>query len=212
MDDGTLLPVGHYHGRFFPGPDRPLRNHRVRVGAGIPRLDADEFRVWTLAHGLPDRPDDGPWTRREVETEARADGLAASTAVLDGLLQRGLVVAVPPGPEGLGGFARAYRLHSLLNGLGNSPDDLGSFSIGVAGFAPVVTVGRTAAGLWQWAPHCGTLHEACALLAHGAREAGETDEEHTDPARLLERHLLPALRRLVAHSAAYLDVAETPPA
>lgn len=204
MADETLFPVGHYHGRFFPGPGEPLKYHHVRRGLQVLRLDEQEFRMWALVHGLPDRPDDAPWTRREIETEARADGLVASTGLLDDLLRRGLVVVVPAEAGGAEAFARAHRLHALLNGLGNSPEDTSTFSIGVVGFAPLVAVMRTGAELWQWAPHCADLWQACALLADGARAAGENDPERTDQALLLDR-AVPALRRLVSRNAAYLD-------
>lgn len=212
MPDPTLLPVGHYHGRSFPGADRPLSAHRVRLGLDVVRLTPDEFVVWSLAHGLPDRAADAPWSRQEVEAAAREDGVAAATAALDGLLRRGAVVAVadepgrPDGALGLAGFARAYRLEALLHGLGTPLDDPASLGIGVLGFAPLLTAGRAAAGLWQWAPLCADLHEACALLARGAAQAGEADPEHTDASRVLAG-ALPALRRLISHSAAYLDVA-----
>lgn len=204
MADETLFPVGHYHGRFFPGPGEPLRYHHVRRGLAMHRLDEQEFRVWALVHGLADRPDDAPWSRREVETEARADGLAASTGLLDDLLRGGLVVAVPTDPGAAEGFARAHRLHALLAGLGNTPEDTSTFAIGVVGFAPVVTVLRTGAELWQWAPYCADLWQACAVLAEGARAAGETDPERTDQSLLLDR-AIPVLRRLVSRNAAYLD-------
>lgn len=211
MPDPTLLPVGHYHGRSYPGPDRPLSAHRVRVGLDVVRLTPDEFAVWCLAHGLPDQSDDAPWTRREVEAAAREDGVSDASAALDGLLRRRAVVAVagePGGPDDaldLSGFARTHRLEALLHGLGTPPEDPAALGIGVPGFAPLLIAGRTAAGLWQWAPLCADLHEACVLLARGAARTGETDPEHTDASRVLAG-ALSALRRLISHSAAYLDV------
>ncbi len=45
-------------------------------------------------------------------------------AILDSLAGLGLIAEVIPGTEQAREFARSYRLHSLLMGLGNTPDEV----------------------------------------------------------------------------------------
>ncbi len=203
--EAWIFPVGHYGGPFFPDVEQPLRYHHVRVGVSSQKLwDEAEFRVWALAHGLPDRPGTEPWTRRDVEAEAANGGVADSTTTVEGLLTRGLLVEVAPGTEQATEFARTHRIEPLLVGLGNSPDDLLGYRVGMAGYAPLVVLSRTGSELWQFGQSCENLWEACELFARVAKEIGETDPAHTDPVELLDRSI-PALRTLVSHSAGYLD-------
>lgn len=200
-----LFPAGHYRGRYFAGPGGPLRYHAVRIGVDVQKLhDDDQFVVWGVAHGLPDRDPDLPWTRDDV-VAATSDRVADPGRTLDDLVGRGLVVEVAPDLAGMRRFADAYRVEPLLVGLGNTPDAPGVFSLGVPGFAPIVGVDPVADELWRWGHGCADLWAACTLMAGVAASAGGTDPERTDPEAVL-RLIVPALRTLVSHNAAYLDV------
>lgn len=204
-----IFPIGHYGGRFFPDVGQALRYHQVRIGWRNHKLDDDgEFTVWGIGHGGAEQPADEPWTREDVRSEAERRGVPQAGATIEALLSRGLLAELQPGREVE--FGRTYRLEPLLSGLGNSPQDLAGYHLGLAGFTPQVTLGRVAAELWQFGSDCDHLWAACELLADVARDLGETDPAYADPVQLLQA-AFPALRTLLVHTAGYLDLAAGPP-
>ena len=72
LTPGTqVLPIGQFFGTFHPKPGEPDHMHRVRVKDGLWELDDEQFAVWGLLHGLPDKVSGGePWTREAVRAAA----------------------------------------------------------------------------------------------------------------------------------------------
>jgi len=208
VDVPLVFPVGHFMGPFHPTRGAPARHFIVRVGWDTPKLpDEDHLDVWALAHGLPARIGTTPWTRDAVLAAARDGGIADAETVLDTLVDLGLVAEVTPGTPGAVEFARRHRVQSLLVGLGNLPDDPLLDGIGLPGLPPMVRVEPRVFELWQWAHLWPDLWSACEALADAEQETGGTAT--ADP-ELTLGGALRALRVLVAHNAAYLDLARRP--
>jgi hypothetical protein len=62
-------------------------------------------------------------------------------------------------------FAHRYRLLPLFAGLGNRPDDLKRFAIGVPGLDPLAVVSAATYELWQWGWVAPSLWAHCEVLA-----------------------------------------------
>jgi hypothetical protein len=158
-------------------------HHVVRVGRTPEQLTEDEFGTWVLAHD-----------------QATAAGLEAAgfAREVDELLRREILVEVAADPVS---FAHRYRLMPLFLGLGNRPDDLERFDIGVPGLDPLATVDSAAFELWQWGSVAPSLWAHCEVLAT-IRE-----QESGDPARPDEQLglVLGALPALLAGFVAYLE-------
>ncbi|MEO3744025.1 hypothetical protein [Plantactinospora sp. B5E13] len=202
---GLLLPVGHYLGAVYPGPGEPLAHHRLRIGDSVVRLfSEEEFGLWVLAHGLPGRPVDQPWTPSALaESVRRRDGRDV-TPLLHELLAEGALAVVTPGTEEAVAFARAHRFRSLLTGLGISPDDPGRFLLGLIG-QPLAVVDEPTYELWQWAPLHGNIWDVCrALVEIDAEPGGRPGDPH-----LVLGDVLGGLQALLANSAGYLDEARS---
>ncbi|WP_148086384.1 hypothetical protein [Micromonospora sp. HM5-17] len=201
----TVLPVGLFVGSF-PGDldDDAEPRHEIRRGTEIHEVSDDEFLAWVAAHGTDETPAAGPPSLDLVERELRAQGLAAPAAVVDRLLDRGLLTAFPSDDTAAAAFARAHRVVPTLLGLGNSPEEPELYSIGLIG-AAVVQVSRPVFELWSWAGLEADLWSACESFAAQEREAGGTDPELCDPGRVLAGFLT-ALAGLLAVQAVYLDV------
>lgn len=206
----VVFPIGHYMGPFHPRPGAPPRHFIVRIGWTTPKLpDEAHLDVWAFAHGLPTRIDSERWTREAVVRTAEDAGVADAGAVVENLLERRLLAEVEPGTDQAVEFARTYRMQSLLIGLGNGPDDPVLDGIGIAGLPAVVRVRPRVFELWQWGHLWPDLWSTCESLAEVSRESGSTDPDETEPERVLD-FALGALRTLVAHNAAYLDVRHVP--
>lgn len=204
-----VFPVGHYMGPFHPSRNGPSKHHIVRVGWETPKLpDEEHVDIWALAHGLPARVDSVPWTRQAIVDAADDAEMPNAGAILDSLAELGLVAEVTPGTEQAREFAESYRLQSLLIGLGNSPDDPILDGIGLVGIPPVVKVRPRIFEIWQWAHLWPTLWAACEGLAYVAGQGQNPSPETTDPEKVLDV-VLEAMRTLISHNAAYLDVAIT---
>jgi hypothetical protein len=196
---GFVLPVGHYLGRHHPQPNAPVRYHKVRLGRDLLRLSDDVFRLWTLSHGVPDRPGSRPWTREAVLDAARQ--LPDPERGLDTLIGDGLVVEITPGTPDAVRFARDYRVQPLMTGLGNTARDPLRFGIGVLGQPPAVTVDVLGFELWQW----GRLDHDLWQVAHRlASVRGRVTDGSADPERMLTE-ILRRLPVLLGHNAVYLD-------
>jgi hypothetical protein len=175
-----LLPVGHDLGAFHAGNTQPVQ--QIRIGAQLAELTAEEFRVWSLAHGLTDS---------ELDL-----GLVAS------LVDRGLLAEVEPDDPVR--FAETHRLIPLALGLGNTPDQPWMFSVGLL-YQPVVSMTGALFDLWQWAHLSPNLWWACRESAAIAERAEIADPTQTDPLRVLVG-LLGALHQLLTARVACLDL------
>lgn len=206
----VVFPVGHYMGPFHPSRNAPARHHIVRVGWETPKLpDEAHVDIWALAHGLPARVDAVRWTRAAIVEAADDAGMPDAAAILDSLAELGLIAEVSPGTPQAREFAESYRLHSLMIGLGNSPQDPVHDGIGFAGMPPVVKVAPRVYEIWQWAHVWPNVWAACEGLAWVAGEADGSDADDADVDQVLDL-VLTAMRTLISRNAAYLDVAAVP--
>ncbi|MEE6258881.1 hypothetical protein [Plantactinospora sonchi] len=198
---GLLFPVGHYLGAVYPGAEEPPAYHRLRVGDSVVRLfSEEEFGLWVLAHGLPGRPVDQPWTLAALaESVRRRDGRDV-TPLLHELLAEGALAEVTPGTGDAVAFAHAHRFRSLLTGLGMSPDDPERFLLGLLG-RPLAMVDEPTYELWQWAPLHASIWDVCRALAEV--DPGPGGRPGDPELRLTE--VLGRLQVLIASSAGYLD-------
>lgn len=189
----TAFPVGHYAG--VPVDPRPA-DHLVRVGYTLEGLTEDEFGVWVLAHGLPQTAD-RDWTRRHIVERADAARIEQAGDRYDELVGRGLLAAVPVGPDRDGeveAFVRGHRLHPLLVGLGAVNGQPEHHAIGVPGVGTAALLDEACFDLWRWAAITSSLWRYCERLAP-ARPGDAT------------AGVLVALRTLIVHGCGYLDVA-----
>ncbi|MGW6282652.1 hypothetical protein [Kribbella sp. NPDC055071] len=147
--------------------------HVVRVGRRQVVLSDSAFAVWGLAHG------------------GQGD--------VSELVGLGVVVDVPDEPAAMAAFARTHRMDSLFVGLGNSPERLDSFAVGIPGLGTIAMLDGSSFELWQWGTLPRTLWETCLVRARMASPA-------VDPESVVAG-VLQDLRALIAHGCAYLDVA-----
>lgn len=190
----TVFPVGHAAGPLVTG--RPARQV-VRVGRASEQLTEAEFAVWVLAHHDSGRAS----TVADLVAVGKDYGLTEAEEQLGALLDRGLL-AEAADPES---FAQRYRLGSLFLGLGNHPDELDSFAIGVPGLNPLAIVGTAAFELWQWGWVAPSLWAHCEVLA---TIGGQGTEPSTPEAEL--GPVLDTLPSLLAGFVAFLDPVMTP--
>lgn len=186
----TVFPVGHYGGVRE-------REQVVRVGWNQHRIDEDAFGVWVLAHGLPE-VGKGPWTVDDVIGQAGCAGIADATNQLEALADAGLVAVVDD--QAL--FARRHRMDVLFVGLGNAPDRLDGYAVGIPGLGTAAVLDSDCYELWQWGSVAPSLWHSCEVRAAVTVREGEA----ADPGKALVE-ILGDLRFLIAHGCAYLDVA-----
>ena len=141
-----VFPVGH-----AAGPES--EHHLIRVGRTAEHLSESEFGVWVLAHRWPTVP--------ELVAECLEAGIDAAEQHVDALLNRGVLTLADDVTE----FAQQHRLLPLFVGLGNLPDDLEGFAIGVPGLEPLALVSATTYELWQWGWVAPSLWAHCEVLA-----------------------------------------------
>lgn len=202
-DAAVILPIGHFLGPFHPGHDAPTDHHVLRIGREPVRLfTEEEVAVWTLAHGLPDRPSTVPGTRQSLVDSAREHGVADAAEVVAELLAQGILAEVEPGGESAVRFAERHRFCPLLTGLGATGWRPDRYLIGVAG-DPVVDVDIFGYEVWQWAHLHPDLWRACLAFTAADQALGG---EVAGPEEMFTR-LLGRVRTLLAYRAGYLDVA-----
>jgi hypothetical protein len=172
----AVLPVGHDLGAFHDGTGG--RTHQVRVGATVEELSDAEYNAWSAAHS--------------------PEGAAPDDAL--GLSARGLLAEVTDPVE----FAARHRLVPLALGLGNTSAEPWLFTAGLLD-QPVVAMTGALYDLWQWAHLSPDLWTACHETAAVALQAGMTDPEQTDPARVLDG-ALESVPPLLAARVACFDV------
>ena len=200
-----VFPLGHSMGPFHQHRDSPPGYWVVRLGWDSPLLHGHRAaEVWALAHGLADRVHTTPWTRSVLREVAHEAGVGDADAVLDGLLERGLVAELVPGSEEAERFAGAHRVQSLLLGLGALPDGSPGNGVGLLGRPPLARVSPRTYEFWQWAHLWPTLSDAATGLAELAAQQPGHPPEDADPAAVLDR-LFGELHTLLCGHAVYLD-------
>jgi hypothetical protein len=201
----VLVPIGHGRGPFHPEPGKAPEVYTVRIGWGIATLNAEEYTVWSIAHGTLPETAEEPWTREKVQSLAVDEAEIADPApIVDRLLEMGLLQEVRADGEAGRSFAESHRLLPLMVGLGNDDEQPWIFKIGLPNL-PVVGVPDSLYELWSRAHLEDTLWTGCRVLADINREAGATDDEDIDPAMILGA-CLTSLHSLLAASGAYVDV------
>lgn len=201
MTETTVFPVGHYAGTI---PDGEV--HLVRVGRELERLTDDEFGIWMLAHGLAE-VGKGSWTRTDVLDRARDAEIADPEGCFERLLARMLLAVVPMEAERVDdavAFATAYRLGTLLVGLGAAPDVPDRHAVGVPGVGTAALLDAETYRLWQWGGIAPTLWRHCQDRIRTAGEGLDALSTLVDPAKVLG-DVLGELRVLLVHGCAYLD-------
>lgn len=204
VDTRLLLPVGHLLGADYPTPGSPEHSVLLRVGPELVQLDDALFTTWALAHGLPDPDPASTWTTQALLRTAVDQGLGDLTAPLSTLLADRLLVQVDPDdPRQAVAFAESHRLVPLALGLGNSPDALDAWSIGLLGH-PLVTVSGTLFDVFEWAHLDHDLWAACRRAAERARRAGISEPAVVQPELLLP-DVLRSLHALLAVDVVCID-------
>ena len=189
---GWLFAAGHGGGPSYRLTDLSFEGHFVRIGRTDHPLTEGEGRLWEITRGA----DAGRlWNRTAVAAAAVGDGVADAGRLLDGLLDRGVLLEVHPGTPQAVAFARAYRLLPLLHGLGDRPHDRRIFRYGVPGRRVAGSSVETAL-LWRTAGRSLTLWDALVELT------GSTGTE-----RFLTERGFAAIRRLLRDGLICLDVA-----
>ena len=169
----SIFPVGHYTGlRTADGSTL----HTVRAGWQQHRLEEDAFGTWVLAHRL-----------RETDLLGQLAGAAGQVQQLTGL---GLLASADDGES----FARGHRIGVMFVGLGNSPERLDEYAVGLPGLGTAAILDAGSYQLWQCGSVAPTLWDVCGLRSPDR------------PADALN-DVLGDLRNLLANGCAYLDVA-----
>lgn len=207
-DAGLIFPIGHYLGPFHPSRSAPAQHYIVRVGWDTKKLpDPAHLDIWSLAHGLPHLIET-PWTRTAIVKVAHDAGMSDAEAIIDTLLDLGLLAVVQSATDQAVDFACSYRMQALLVGLGNGPDDPAVDGIGLPGLPPLLTVAPRTFEIWQWGHLWPSIWSACEGLAEVARGTQDSDPATTEPRQVLSS-VLGALRTLIAKNAVYLDTTST---
>lgn len=202
MTATAVFPVGHGAGPFVLAEETAPAHHLVRVGRTPEQLTEAEFATWVLAH-YPAEPDGRAWTVADLVAAGPDLGLPDVEQQIAALLSRGILVEVTDPAA----FAHQYRMASLFLGLGNRPDDLDQFAIGVPGLEPLAIVGSAAFELWQWGWVAPSLWAHCEVLATIGEQ--EADAPSTPEAQL--GPVLGTLPSLLAGFVAFLEPVMTPP-
>lgn len=202
-----LLPVGYRLGaETLP---RPVAGS-VRLGWRRLGLDADQTRVWDLAHGAVEDTDHG----RDLLVERAAGlGVPSPAAVVARLTERSLLVELPVGGPDLLAAAGRLRARPLLTGLGIGRD--GSTSVlGLPGY-PVLELSRSSIRRWEDTAASPDLVEAAELAvlrawdrAHPDVAADAAPTPTTDEVADALVGVVADLPALLARSCGYLDLAD----
>lgn len=126
--DRVLVPVGMSLGVMHDGADRPPRRV-VRVGEEMHSLTRAQAWVWDIVHA-PAEDASGP-RRLGVETAVARRGVDGEAAVQSSV-ERGVLYELDFAPPALRAFCDSHRIVPVARGLGNSSDDLETFSFGYA--------------------------------------------------------------------------------
>lgn len=197
-----VFPIGHCIGAYYDSPDSGSEFFQVRIGPDVVRLSGEQFAMWGLAHGTPDRPPDEPWNRHRIIAAGVDAGVSDAERVLTQLLADN-VLAETTDAESSIDFARRHRMLPLMLGLGNSPQEPRLFAAGVVG-QPIVLMSSMVYDLFVWSHMDGDLWSACQAAAQTAVRVKVADATATDPLHLLEV-LLDSLHTLLSPNAVCLD-------
>ncbi len=205
-EDTIILPIGHYVGAYFPGPDEPLQHHTVRVGQTPVRLRSDdEFGIWALAHGFSGEDAVRPWTRQHIVAVAREAGLDNAPEIVADLLAEDVLAEVTMNTQDSVEFAMAYRPAPLMFGVGVTREEPVAVGIGLQG-QPAVETSSYGFELWRFGHRAGSLWEFGRIQGELLRDEAGMSETETAPEQML-LHTFWELQALLASNVVYLDLA-----
>jgi hypothetical protein len=201
MTELLVFPVGLLVGTYYSRNDAEGHHHEIRSGGKIHELTDTELVAWIGAHGAPDELAGVTWTDTELLRHLTAQRVPKPAPLVDGLLDRRLLVELAPGTDDAVTFARTHRVVPTMLGLGNSAEQPWLYSIGQIG-RERIQVSRLVFELWAWGHVDGDLWRACEQLA--ALEKATDDSPADGPAEILDGFLT-TLHGLLNAQAAYID-------
>lgn len=177
----VIVPVGLNMGQDYTEGDpseHPSQFWEVHLGTESADLTADEVKAWGAAFLDPQRHANHEFDRQHLERLLRENenGLADPTPVVDGLLDRGLLLEYDPQHAPWEKLFSELKLFPLVQGLGNTPEEPGVYQIGLAG-EPIVTVNANVYAIWSYSLTSQSLWRACSDLATGVDEDLEPGQE-----------------------------------
>lgn len=208
-----VIPVGHFAGPMFTSPEAEApESFEIRFRDGVFSLSAQEYAVWAVAHGDPEKVGQRSQSRTVVETAAKDAGVDDPGPIFDSLVNDGLLTQVMPKGEPAREFARNHQIMPLALGLGNTPQQLGAFQIGMPNSARA-TVGYDVYHMWLFCHREENLWKAVTTIAKEAEEANieEADSDREDKIELISdpdvllTGLLEAMPVLISTSCVYID-------
>ncbi|MGH3545644.1 MAG: hypothetical protein ACRDPW_06940 [Mycobacteriales bacterium] len=214
-----VVPVGHFAGPMYTSMETEVpESFEVRFRDGVFSLSAEEYAVWAVSHGDPEKVSKQPQSRPVVETAAKAAGVEDPGPIFDSLVDDGLLVSVMPTGNSARTFAEQHQMVPLALGLGNSAQKPAEFQIGLPNAARV-SVGYDVYHMWLFCHRQPTLWEAISTIADEAKEAntaedpadgdaavaGEEKVELVSDPDVLLKALLAALPVLISTSCVFID-------
>lgn len=208
-----VVPVGHFAGPMYTSTEAEVpESFEVRFRDGVFSLSAEEYAVWAVSHGDPEKVSKQPQSRPVVESAAKAAGVDEPGPIFDSLIDDGLLVSVMPTGKSSQTFAQQHQMVPLALGLGNSAQNPAEFQIGLPN-APRVSVGYDVYHMWLFCHRQPTLWEAITTIAKEAEEAnteepnaeGEEKVELVSDPDVLLKALLAALPVLISTSCVFID-------
>lgn len=162
-DPRVLIAVGQGLGPAQLSAAESDYAYRVFDGAVVHQLDHDEYGVWSAAVGDP-RAVDSAWGPELATETARQAGVDDPLAVLEDLVERGLLAEVLIGSEDAIRFSVLHRIDSRMHILGSSAELFGGAAIGLPG-QPLTAVSADCANLFLYGPAYDDLWTACGAVA-----------------------------------------------
>lgn len=160
-----LLPVGQPLGLVHPfdaGDGEPAAS--VRIGDDIQELSPGEYRIWLMAFGPTDDED---LVRRAEEL-----GVTDAPDVVEAYLELGLFIhADPAGPmDALTAVLDEHRFTPGGVGIGNSPEEPGTFAVAGPDLEPRVRMNLDVYTLWATSNGASILRLCRDMTDDGARD------------------------------------------
>lgn len=198
-----ILPVGHYLGQYYSSATLEPDSFDVRVGDDVHNLSADEYTVWSIAHGFPEMIGDRRPSRPIVEAQATQLGIEDSPVVFQRLVNSGLVAALTMRSQ-MFDFAEEHRAYPSAVCLGNTAQDVESYVLGRAQ-TPLATVTQDVFFVWSYLPRFESLRDAADEVAADYAANGSEQDSENFSSDVILWSFFQALPTLVATSCVFID-------
>lgn len=202
--DPLIFPMAHCLGELYSGETK-TSTYELRGGWHTESLTRQERDVWVLGHGLTDQLNAGVrWTRTVLVDTARMVVGNEADSIVEGLLERDVLMEATPGTKQAIEFGKEIRLVPLRLGGGNNAEEPWLWRIGMP--TPVVSVSYLVYNTWEWSHLYVNLWESCKAIAKMNAEDTETESVpgECDPEAILAG-VLNSTHILLSTSCAYLD-------